>query len=125
MRVALIRIVCLLAALLISGVHWPLLQVVAWTGMLASYSRDYGWVQGLQKTFDGQNPCGLCKKVEEGQKKESQIPLIKWEKKADYWVEAKVLLLGPSRPVLGNINFRTRCLMGIERADGETPPPRV
>lgn len=46
------------------GLHWALLQSVAWTGMFIRFSRQFNVVEALQKTFDGHHPCSLCKFVQ-------------------------------------------------------------
>ncbi len=54
----------LLSALFVANnLHLPLLQVVAWTGMLASYSRDYSVAEALDMTFGGEHPCPMCKSI--------------------------------------------------------------
>lgn len=60
----------LVAALMISiGLHWALLQSVAWVGMAVTYSVEKGSVvEGLSETFDGEHPCPLCKAVKKGAK---------------------------------------------------------
>ncbi len=56
------------AALCLSlGVHWALLQSLAWTGMLLSWSHEVSLVEAVKNTFDGEHPCPLCKAVESGQ----------------------------------------------------------
>jgi hypothetical protein len=52
------------------GLHWTLLQSVAWIGMLASYSSQASWSEAVRMTFDGQHPCSLCKQVAAGKKSE-------------------------------------------------------
>jgi hypothetical protein len=64
------------------GLHWTLLQAVAWTGMIATYSRSATFAQALEKTFDGQHPCKLCQEIAQG--KHSQ-------KKSEYKVELSKL----------------------------------
>lgn len=65
------------------GLHWALLQTVAWTGMAISYSRDASLVEALKKTFDGEHPCCLCKAIASGKKSEKKSeavsPLLKME----------------------------------------------
>ncbi len=53
------------------GLHWAVIQGVAWTTMLVSYSQSGGLIQAVAKTFDGQHPCPLCEAVEEGSRKTS------------------------------------------------------
>jgi hypothetical protein len=61
--VALVLVLCV-------GLHWPLLQSVAWMSMLVSYSREAGFEQAISNTFDGKHPCKICKLVQEGKKAE-------------------------------------------------------
>ncbi len=60
------------------GLHWALLQTVAWTGMLVTYSRDASFQDAVSKTFDGEHPCALCKviksgRAEEGRQEQQQV----------------------------------------------------
>jgi hypothetical protein len=56
--------------------HWTLLQTVAWTGMVISYSQRAPLREAISKTFDGKHPCVLCKAIQNGraeeQKRDSQ-----------------------------------------------------
>ena len=76
----------LLATLHLMGGHWLALQLVAWMGMLASYTSDGGFSIGVSKTFDGQHPCSLCQAVSSGQEKEQQ------QKPADLSVKIHAVL---------------------------------
>ena len=63
----------MVAALALSiGLHWGLLQSVAWVGMVVNYSRDGSFGEALEKTFDGKHPCVLCKAIAEGKKSEKK-----------------------------------------------------
>ena len=62
------------------GLHWAFLQSVAWVGMIANYSRTSTLGEAVVKTFDGQHPCKLCKKIASGARS---------EKKAEYGLEMK------------------------------------
>ena len=66
------RSLLLITALYLAGGHWGVLQVVAWSKMLAEYSAANGLAQGLEDTFDGEHGCPLCHMIEEGQKKEQK-----------------------------------------------------
>lgn len=63
-------IVC--CALYLSGAHWMVLQVTAWTGMLVERSQRASVAEAVETTFDGLHPCSLCMAVREGQKQEEQ-----------------------------------------------------
>lgn len=71
MRAAL-KITTVLVLVLTLGLHWALLQTVAWTGMLVSYSRDGSFTEAVSKTFDGQHPCCMCKAIKQGRTEEKQ-----------------------------------------------------
>jgi hypothetical protein len=60
------------------GMHWAFLQAVAWTGMIVSYAQAAPLGEAMQKTFDGQHPCKMCKQIA----KEKQS-----EKKSEYKFE--------------------------------------
>lgn len=59
MRVVRCTVAVVLLALLL-GAQWTLLQAVAWTRMLVTYSHDHSWSEAVQMTFDGRHPCDLC-----------------------------------------------------------------
>jgi hypothetical protein len=65
--------ILLVAALMISiGLHWAVVQSVAWVGMAVTYSVKTGSVvQGLSDTFDGEHGCRLCHAVEVASKDSS------------------------------------------------------
>jgi hypothetical protein len=67
------RILTLIALLQICGGHWGVLQTVAWTKMVAGYLQEQSSLpEALEKTFNGRNPCSLCKAVSEGRSEEKQ-----------------------------------------------------
>jgi len=105
------------------GGHWALLQSVAWVGMFANNVRSCSVGEALEKTFDGEHPCELCKIVQAVRKSEQPQPLTKHEVKIDFWITpATCLLVGPpsavhARPQAGVFSSR------IETPP--TPPPRV
>ena len=79
-RLAKILIVLSLASWI--GLHWAVLQAVAWTGMMVTYSQDATLAEAVSKTFDGRHPCKLCRQIEH--EKQS-------EKKSDAQAEASKL----------------------------------
>ena len=63
----------LVVALVLSlGLHWAVLQSVAWAGMLANYSQDASFSEAWSKTFDGKHPCKLCISIKQGRAEEKQ-----------------------------------------------------
>jgi hypothetical protein len=72
------QVVAVLLLVLLPGLHWALLQTVAWTGMLLRYSREAPFRDAVTMTFDGKHPCSLCDLVEAGRSEqggESQHPV--------------------------------------------------
>jgi hypothetical protein len=67
-----VRIAAVAVLVLSLGLHWALLQTVAWTGMLLTYSRETSLSEAVTKTFDGQHPCALCKFIENGRAEEKE-----------------------------------------------------
>jgi hypothetical protein len=79
-------LVCL-AMFFIAGGHWAVLQSVAWAGMLNDYAQTDGIVTAVQKTFSGDYPCAMCRKIDTAQKQqEQQAPLAKLDKKFETFV---------------------------------------
>ena len=62
----------LLAVFVSGGGHWALLQSVAWARMLVSYSRTDSLADAVGKTFDGEHPCPMCKKIKADRERERQ-----------------------------------------------------
>ncbi len=76
---------CLLIIALIgaTGLHWTVLQSVAWMSMLADNVCTNPLPAALEKTFDGNHPCALCKEIAKGRqgekKTDAQLDLKKFE----------------------------------------------
>ena len=59
-----LRVILVLGAFLhLSGGHYGVLQCIAWSKMLIEYSSTDGLLEGAQKTFDGTNPCDMCRSI--------------------------------------------------------------
>jgi len=54
------------------GLHWTLLQAVAWAGMIVTYSQEAPLGEAVVKTFDGHHPCTLCKQIARGKQSEKR-----------------------------------------------------
>jgi len=69
------------------GLHWTLLQTVAWTGMIVSYSRNAPFAEAVARTFDGKHSCPMCLMIRNGRQQEERQQknpsLIKTEKMPD------------------------------------------
>jgi hypothetical protein len=66
------RCITVLLLVLSLGLHWAVLQTIAWTGMIVSYSRNASLTEAVSKTFDGEHPCPMCKVIKKGLAEEKQ-----------------------------------------------------
>jgi len=116
------RILIALALASSIGLHWTVLQVAAWAGMIVSYSQESPLGEAVVKTFDGQHPCTLCKQIAKGKQS---------EKKSEFKFEVKKLEFPFARVAFSfsaPTSFR-ELRAGDERAELLThsppsPPPR-
>jgi hypothetical protein len=69
---ATLKAITVLVLVLSLGLHRAVLQTVAWTGMLISYSRDASLKEAVAMTFDGEHPCPLCKAIKQGRAEEKK-----------------------------------------------------
>ncbi|TLD69183.1 hypothetical protein FEM03_18970 [Phragmitibacter flavus] len=61
------------AALMITiGLHWSALQMVAWATMLPDYTAEQGLIEGIANTFNGTQPCPMCRQIAASQKSDPQ-----------------------------------------------------
>jgi len=66
------------------GLHWALLQTVAWTNMLAHNLRTGSITEAWTKTFDGKHPCQLCQQISAGKKAEKKAEFPTLAKKLEF-----------------------------------------
>lgn len=99
------------------GMHWVILQSVAWTGMIIVYSQTAPLPEALVKTFDGQHPCQLCKVVQAGKQTEQRQTEQKLNTKLDFFCEWRPILICP--PTVEP----TRFLAQVQPLDWTSVPP--
>lgn len=86
----------LIGTLLVSmGGHLALLQTIAWGNMLVEFSSTASFSEAVDKTFDGEHPCPLCKVVKKSKSEEDQKPLLKAEMKWEVALPAPVKMPFP------------------------------
>lgn len=90
-----IKLTLVFATALSLGLHWPLLQTVAWVGMVVNYSQDGSLGEAVAKTFSGKNPCSLCVAVQKGQQEQQEKKAIEPMPKLDGVFIALTPLLFP------------------------------
>ena len=104
------------------GGHWIVLQSVAWTSMVISYSQQASLREALQKTFDGRHPCTLCKLVTKGKTDEKKPAARNAETKLDFFCELERLAVPPPEPSVVAPFQPPAALLRAESPP--TPPPR-
>ena len=108
------------------GMHWAVLQGVAWTGMFLANLNQGTVTEAVEKTFDGEHPCPLCLAVKEGQKKEkddSKPLAAKSVKKFEAVLVAETRLIAPPAQIRSFPWLVSRFEGRSERPS--MPPPRV
>lgn len=108
------------------GLHWGVLQSIAWTGMLAERVQTGSVWQAIESTFDGEHPCRLCLALREGKSESGrgqELPQWKLAKLDVFRSEAGTGWLreepkGRRLPRSGEVVFETR------EEPPDSPPPR-
>ena len=72
LRFRVVTLILFVAVLVMNNMHLPLFQVAAWSGMLVSYSKAYSISEAIEMTFDGENPCSMCKSIRQAQEATSE-----------------------------------------------------
>lgn len=119
-RLHIVSLVLMLALSL--GWHWTALQSFAWARMFFTYSQQAPFSEALKKTFDGENPCTVCKLVQEGKKSEQEHPTSHTIGKVDLFLDCSDLVLyAPDmpEPSFALIHFRQE-----SAPSPPIPPPR-
>jgi hypothetical protein len=114
----------LMTVALTIGLHWAVLQSVAWAGMFAAYSQENSISQSFRKTFSGEEPCRICDLVQEGRGADSDEKTFHKSVKLDFFNEAgREITVAPV-----NVEFSLEHL--FPRAERlayppHSPPPNV
>ncbi len=114
---------CVLMLMVVSiGGPWPVLQSVAWMGMLIDYSREGSVTVAVAKTFDGQHPCPLCKAIAAGKKSETKKEFSQKLQKLEFPLFCESFAI--AEPVLAQQFFQTDDSWNSTSDTPPTPPPR-
>lgn len=116
----------LVGVLMISiGMHWALLQSIAWTGMLIRYAQDGRSVAtALAMTLDGKHPCKLCRVTESGRRSESPANRIVPIQKLDLFAQELPEAWNPQARLTSSVLPATATYEGRSSAP-PVPPPRT
>lgn len=126
MKQAVHRLLVVACALHLSGAHWAVLQMAAWTGMLVKRAQVTGVAEAIQTTFDGRHPCAMCAAIESGQKEEQK------EESGDFALKelSQIKLVAmeiaalPHPSEAGELHWRAFAATAGWRTDAPpTPPP--
>ena len=116
----------LVASLMFSiGLHWVVLQSVAWAGMVVTYTMQEGsLLEGVSQTFDDSHPCELCHTIKESRKSEKKAP-----ERTDSKQKIDLALPLPGRIILTPPTSALATLADFPRAFARSicppkPPPR-
>lgn len=74
------------------GMHWALLQTLAWSTMLVDNLCSVSFHEAVTKTFDGKHPCPLCKAVAAGKNSERKKEFTFAAFKPEFPLFAEVIL---------------------------------
>ncbi|MGB0581856.1 MAG: hypothetical protein ACPGVU_19350 [Limisphaerales bacterium] len=112
-------ILILLVALFI-GLHWMVLQSVAWAGMFVDYAADHSLEVAIAKTFDSSNQCEICKIVEAGTQETAPEKLK--TKKLDVFSGNNIVRVYPTEAL--SFAFSERVPELPRTYESTAPPPR-
>ncbi len=106
------KIFLVLALVAMLGVHWALLQTVAWTTMLADNLHSGSFHDAVTKTFDGKHPCPICQAIAAGKKSEKKSESVSPPLKLEFPpVKENSTLIAPSQfELLPPENFPVKSL---------------
>lgn len=104
------------------GLHWTLLQTIAWTTMLANNLQSCSFRDAVVKTLDGKHPCCLCKAIAAGKKSEKKNQFTAQIQKQEFPpVKENLVLIAPSNfQLMPPVNSFAVSLA----QKPPTPPPR-
>ena len=105
------------------GGHWLVLQSVAWSEMIVEYSKTDTLSVAVEKTFDGQHPCGLCKQIASSSKKEQTRQALVMASKLEFVQIAAATPLPPERS--GPRLVAQDCFSPARRDAPPVRPPRI
>lgn len=67
-----------------------MMQTIAWGSMLIAFSSNGSLAEAVDKTFDGEHPCELCKLVKETKREEDKKPVSMVMKKQDVVLSVQI-----------------------------------
>lgn len=118
------RMLVAIALVLSIGLHWNLLQIVAWGGMLVKYSKGVSFKVAVEKTFNGKHPCCMCKAIEKAKRDEKKAPSKETDSKGpQLFVTSSLRLMFP--PSEGELLLLRVAMLRQGSTAPPVPPPRL
>ena len=116
------KILMVIALVTTVGLHWTLLQTIAWTGMLADHLCNESLSQAVSNTFDGQHLCPLCRAIAAAKKSEKKNEAAAFTIKFEFPPANETVSLPapPSLPRIASINT----VLKLCPQKPPVPPPR-
>ena len=107
------------------GLHWTLLQSVAWAGMFVRYSQEGCSLRtAITKALDGQHPCQLCKITESGRRSATSPEAPTPVQKLDLFAQDRPVAWSPERCVSSIWPVMSSTSPGLA-VRPPVPPPRA
>jgi hypothetical protein len=106
----------------------PVLQSIAWVGMIVTYSQEQGFAQAVADTFSGERPCSLCNAIAESDEDGAPTPSpradqVRLEATASLPIDfERLLLVGTDAQPMPRLEPSDACT-AWER-EPPVPPPR-
>jgi hypothetical protein len=105
------------------GLHWSLLQSVAWTTMFLGNLQSLSISEAVARAFDGKHPCSLCKVIAQGKKSEKNSDSSPSFKKFDGLQQASGIVIMPPA-AFPRVACLETCHETLAHAP-PAPPPRL
>ena len=87
----------IVAVMAATGMHWMVLQSVAWTTMLAENLETQPLNQAIVCTFDGKHPCCLCKQIAKARQSQKKSDFhLEWRTLDCSWSNLQIALYPPA-----------------------------
>jgi hypothetical protein len=105
-----------------TGMHWAVLQSVAWAKMLSDNARTDTLQVAIEKTFDGKHPCALCKQITKGKQSEKKSEFQTGLKKLEFLHDPLAFVLYSPQNFQLQSDLQTSAVTWAQAPP--VPPPR-
>jgi hypothetical protein len=92
--------------------------------MIADYSKDEGVSAAIAMTFDGKNPCDMCKGISKSKSEEKKNETVKSEKKVETPIFPSQAALVYRMPA-SSWTISEICFLPAPHGGPPSPPPRA